>query len=309
MMPEPNTIHQGDALTILAELPEASFDSCVTDPPYGWSFMNHAWDAETPGPTLYQAILRVLKPGAFLLAFGGPRTFHRTWCAIEDAGFEMRDTLCWLYGQGFPKARTCLKPAWEPICLARKPCEGSARANREKHGTGFLNIEESRINAPLTKGRWPANVVIDCPAAQMIDEESGWLHAPGNRADTARSVSSRPGRFDLLKGVARHVYKGPHDHGGGASRFFYCGKARTAEAGEGNTHPCVKPLTLMRWLVRLVTPTGGIVLDPLCGSGSTLVAARQLGYQYVGCERESEWADTARRRLAEGTGPLFAEAM
>ena len=314
--------------------------------------------------------LRVLKPGAHLLAFGGSRTFHRLTCGIEDAGFEIRDCLSWLHGSGFPKSLdvskaidkaagaervrvatgrticpgidrggececadrgdnqrslehptkhttapatdaarewqgwgTALKPAWEPCIVARKPLAGTVAENVQQHGTGALNIDGCRIKtddtlgrtnnehghpapssytfAPserttfdrsdLAGGRWPANVALDEAAAAMLDAQSG--ERGGGFGDT-----------------------------GGASRYFYTSKASRADrntSGANNTHPTVKPTDLMRWLVRLVTPPGGVVLDPFAGSGSTLVAARAEGFRAIGIERETEYADIIAQRLAQ----------
>jgi DNA modification methylase len=283
--------------------------------------------------------LRVLKPGGHLVSFGGTRTYHRLAAGVEDAGFEIRDQLAWLFGQGFPKSRdlgegrgTALKPGHEPIVLARKPCDGSASANVAVHGTGGLNIEacgiaiedrdtyerncsgdrghagtrdrEARGATDLRPGggsaageRWPANVLLDEDAAAMLDEHSGELVSGANPtrrgSDKFRDVYG-----DFAGQVECEPRRGVDT--GGASRFFYCAKvsARERHAGlepslltppgapERSDHPTVKPLALMRWLVRLVTPEDGLVLDPFLGSGTTAAAAALEGRRFVGIERE-----------------------
>ena len=377
-------IHAGDCLEILPTLEAASVDAIVTDPPYGLEFMGREWDHGVPGVPLWTEALRVLKPGGHLVAFGGTRTYHRLACAIEDAGFEVRDCLMWLYGTGFPKSLdvskaidkaagaerrvvgtkhglpgysltdgnpggvamkgnvdgslrdgvaectvtapatdaakqwagwgTALKPAWEPIILARKPLTGTVAANVQEHGTGALNVDGCRVasfdgattarkpaiikdtSAPFGKGvascymggngsafgRWPANLVLDFEAGEMLDAQSG-----------IRFTNGHSERDEGFGGQ------------GGASRFFYCAKASKKERGEGNNHPTVKPVSLMRWLVRLVTPPGGKILDPFMGSGTTGVAAKAEGFEFVGIEKELESVETARKRIS---GPLFTEA-
>jgi site-specific DNA-methyltransferase (adenine-specific) len=280
-------------------------------------------------------VFRVLKPGGYVLAFGGTRTFHRLTCGIEDAGFEIRDCLSWLYGQGFPKSLnvgngqgTALKPAWEPIILARKPTIGTVAANILRHSTGALNIDACRIGDDDTRrvkeggrnqfpheddawtpktvtvgsdlGRWPANVVLDEEAAAMLDEQSGQLTS-GNFPAVRHSPKTRD-VYGLGFGDQCLVHRGTDS--GGASRFFYTAKPSRAERGEGNDHPTVKPLALMRYLVRLVTPPGGVVLDPFMGSGTTGMACAAEGLRFVGIEREAEYVEIAERRIAS-IAPLF----
>lgn len=345
-------LHHGDMRTILPTLPAASIDACVTDPPYGLGFMARAWDAPDNvafRPDTWRAVLRVLKPGAHLVAFGGTRTWHRMACAIEDAGFEVRDTVAWLYGSGFPKSLdvgkaldtapatdlarrwqgwgTALKPSFEPAILARKPLAGTVAANVAAHGCGALNVDGCRIAAPdgvpefdksnkrpgntfdvgsnrtgamLTAGRWPANVCHDGSDEVLAGfpvTASGFkvggqyartsgVHDGGQRADGAACFADS----------------------GSAARFFYCAKATDADR-LASRHPTVKPVALMRWLVRLVTPPGGRVLDPFAGSGTTGMACLAEGFDATLIEREAEYADDIRRRLAHVAGadqPLFA---
>ena len=346
----------GNCLDVLKTLPDNSVDSIVTDPPYGLSFMGKKWDYDVPSKEIWIECLRVLKCGGHLLAFGGTRTYHRLVVEIEDAGFDIRDTIQWIYGSGFPKSMniskaidkaagakrevvgrnpnsrekcdksntlyesgtvgktdyitkpatpeaeqwggwgTALKPANEPICLARKPLkEKTIAANVIEHGTGALNIDECRIETdeklvaggslrinsgderngaalgmfqdgtPNTYkqnqlGRFPANVILDEEVGVMLDEQSGV----------------------------------------GASRFFYCAKAHKKEKNLGldnNFHPTVKPVKLMRYLCRLITPPNGTVLDPFMGSGTTGIGAMLEGFDFIGIEMEEEYLKIAEARI------------
>jgi DNA modification methylase len=367
--------------------------------------------------------LRVLKPGGHLLAFGGTRTYHRLTCAIEDAGFEVRDCLAWLYGSGFPKSLdvsrameadarplsrawvtgpygtalldvrldglhdeitvradaqarhagegTALKPAHEPIVLARKPLAGTVAGNVLAHGTGALNVDGCRIGTDdnlnggaysegaqkrrdgwvsaragdenamrngaagqyeQPPGRWPANVVLDPEAAALLDEQTGERRSAGEYAKGAGVQGDKAGAASIpINGLTSATYA----DSGGASRFFYVAKASSAERNAGldgfeaihrvngnkwtdqdyrvargeraagrvsgprrNVHPTVKPIDLMRWLCRLVTPPGGTVLDPFAGSGTTGIACQLEGLNFIGIEREADYADIARARIA-----------
>jgi site-specific DNA-methyltransferase (adenine-specific) len=359
----------GDALELLPTLDAASVDAVVTDPPYGLEFMGREWDGpknwtsrdpgeharpefrgQTASPYLaarleaYRAgagyqqwceqwaveCLRVLKPGGYLLAFGGTRTHHRLACAIEDAGFEIRDSIAWLYGSGFPKSLnlgdgrgTALKPAHEPIVVARKPLAGTVAANVLEHGAGALNIDGARVGTgedkgvwPITKrrhadvaytlqptetdtttGRWPPNVVLDEAAAAELDRQSG----TSKDGVAVRRNGVKAGMYgpDLAPGSSDLGYGGE----GGASRFFptfrYEPKAPADERPRVNgvAHPTVKALDLMRWLVRLVTPPGGLVLDPFAGSGTTGEACIIEGFQCVLIEREADYLPLIKARL------------
>jgi DNA modification methylase len=370
---------QGDCLDAMPNIPENSIDAIVTDPPYGLAFMGKAWDHAVPGPEFFAAMLRVAKPGAHLVAFGGTRLYHRMTVAIEDAGWEVRDSLMWLYGSGFPKSHdvskaidkrggadvgwfgpwfrvwreensitqkqvaalfpsktggltgcvanwelgfnvptpdqfnlirdtfslpfesieeaerevvghqrqgrlavapgqhndrsmttldvtapatneakrwqgwgTALKPAWEPIVLARKPLDGTVAANHLRHGCGGLNVDGCRVEEINHDPRWPANLIL---GEGVTDAE--W------------------------------------------SRFFYCPKASKADRDENNNHPTVKPTDLMRYLCRLITPQGGTVLDPFTGSGSTGKAAILEGFNFIGIERDTEYVNIAKARIAK----------
>ena len=298
---------EGDSLNLMAKLPENSIDAICSDPPYGIGFHGESWDGAGKVGSLLASgagfaawtrgwsaeCLRVLKPGGHLVAFGSPRTFHRLTGGVEDAGFEVRDVLMWVYGQGTPKARklhggraAMLRPAYEPILLARKPLAGTTVCNVEKWGTGALNTEASRVN-----GYWPAHLVLS--------------HAPG--CTTTSCTAGCPIR---LLDAARPELR--------PSRLFYTAKAskREREAGcealplqsdrlysrpavrlRRNIHPTVKPTSLMRYLVALVTPPDGVVLDPFTGSGSTGVAAVLEQRTFLGLEREPEYVDIACARL------------
>lgn len=365
------TLHAGDCLDVLRAIPGASVDAIVTDPPYGlaehkperiaaalagWlagdreqvpdgkGFMGRAWDGFVPPPAVWDECLRVLKPGGHVAVFAAPRTVDLMGLSIRLAGFEVRDAigaglLAWVQGQGFPKGKTQLKPAWEPILVARRPLEGTVAANVLAHGTGALNIDACRIGdsgggtscsnrdaagrclghrnagrstsgetfhgADTAGGRWPANVVLDEHAAAELDQQSGHSKSPASFTPGAsRKRSSMEG------GVlgARGTVIGPGDEGG-ASRFFpvfrYQAKASTKERPkvDGVSHPTVKPLDLMRWLVRLVTPPGGTVLDPFAGSGTTIEAALQEGFHVIGVEREPDYLPLIVQRIQRATTP------
>jgi len=396
-----NILHLGDCLKVLREMQDCSIDSIVTDPPYGLSFMGKRWDYDVPSVEVWAECLRVLKPGGHLLAFAGTRTQHRMACRIEDAGFEIRDMIAWVYGSGFPKsldvskaidkaagaerkiiseiktnsggmahisktnaehgfrpaaynghslddsAKNCiqvtapatpeaqqwagwgtaLKPALEPITMARKPFTGTVAANVLEHGTGALNVDGCRVNAdgedfnnvkgrPLMKinncrtdneslngaaqqealrklkepGRWPANLIHDGSdeVVELFPQTiSGALNAGHKRGE---GVSSWSGGGGIIQ----------RDYGndsGSAARFFYCAKTSKRERGENNNHPTVKPIALMAYLCRLVTPPNGIILDPFMGSGSTGIAATNEGYSFVGIEQDPEYFAIAQNRI------------
>lgn len=365
-------IVHGDCLQAMPRLFEDGLrvDAVVTDPPYHLAsivdrlgspdaapiqsgatgvyarsssgFMGQQWDggdiafrAET-----WRAVYALMKPGAHLVAFGGTRTYHRMACAIEDAGFEIRDQIGWLYGTGFPKSHnldggwqgwgTALKPAWEPICLARKPMIGSVPENVGIFGTGAINIDGCRVPAtsgdePMTwgrsaalgfrqnstgmyerrdgmqasagvSGRWPANVTHDgsdevvsafpitASGSGNIKRSSG-ADCEGNRG-SALGAESRPAGAVMVS----------YGDTGSAARFFYSAKATSADRADSK-HPTVKPVALMRWLVRLITPPGGLVLDPFAGSGTTGAAARAEGMSSLLIEREDQYVDDICRRL------------
>jgi DNA modification methylase len=304
-------LHHGDNRAVLKTFEDNSVDSIVCDPPYELGFMGKRWDASgiAYDTTLWTECLRVLKPGGHLIAFGGTRTYHRMTVAIEDAGFEIRDSiLYWGYGSGFPKSHnldgdwkgwgTALKPAHENAVLARKPLTGTVADNVLTWGTGALNIDGCRVGGDA--GRWPANVILDEHAAEALDEQSGVLNVGPKKV----AFKNKP---DMVYdgGWSEGEHRGYGDKGG-ASRFFYIAKASRAEreaglnapAGErANIHPTLKPIALMRHLVRLVTPKGGVVLDPFMGSGSTGCAAMMEGMRFVGIDITAEYVDIAERRI------------
>jgi len=314
-----------DNIAALKSMDSNSIDSCVTDPPYGLKFMGKKWDYDVPAVELWLEVLRVLKPGGHILAFGGTRTYHRMVVNIEDAGFQIRDQIQWLYGSGFPKSHnlgdgwgTALKPASEPIVMARKPLsEKTVAANVLKWGTGGINVDVCRIGTKevLTsgrhiqkkreypsgykdvnrkefrqnpQGRFPANVLLDEYAAGALDQQSGAMKGVYNNTIMKGKPGTRDGSPVLLEQEASK---------GGASRFFYVAKASRRERGEGNNHPTVKPIRLMEYLCRLITPPEGVILDPFLGSGSTYVAALNLGFKCVGIERNSEYSEIATGRI------------
>lgn len=377
----------GDSLHVLPTLDAESVDAIVCDPPYGLSFMGKEWDHGVPGEAFWREALRVAKPGAHLLAFGGSRTYHRLACAIEDAGWEIRDCLSWLYGSGFPKSMnvskaleahetlggshtvmmrkaamgddyveseakgtfrngaegamnsvrttppefnpttdlarqwqgwgTALKPAWEPVIVARKPLVGTVASNVAQYGTGALNVDGCRIGTDVWTrkatgnstpygsettwntsktpdidrsgtGRWPANVCLDEEAAGMLDAQTG--------ANVSRFLyTAKASRSEREAGLEGMPEVNPFDREGPSANFEKMGSKSSPRT---NPHPTVKPIALMRWLCRLVTPPNGLVLDPFTGSGSTGCAAALEGFRFVGIEREPEYAEIARRRIA-----------
>lgn len=310
-------------------LEDNSVDAIVTDPPYGLSFMGKDWDHGVPGIEFWKEMLRVLKPGGHLLSFGGSRTYHRMASAVEDAGFEIRDQIMWVYGSGFPKSLnghwggTALKPAHEPLVLARKPLIGTVAANVLAHGTGCLNIDGCRVGTTddlnggaysngskdLTaassyatgvnagvfvqpSGRWPANLIHD-GSDEVV---SCFPDAKGQQGDLIGHSKKRgngiygefPPANDAIKRVEAETT---------AARFFYAAKASKKDRDDGNAHPTVKPTDLMAYLCRLVTPAGGVVLDPFMGSGSTGKAAIREGFRFIGVEREAAYYAIAEARL------------
>ena len=474
------TLCRGDCRKVLATLPAESIDACVCDPPYDLTsgkrggsgpaslntsspaglsrvttgFMGKTWDGTGVAfdPATWAEVLRVLKPGAHLLAFGGTRTYHRMATAIEDAGFEIRDCVMWIYGQGFPKSLdvskaidkrnghprqrirgvrsgvvagtyaqdawskefkdsvlssdpitpaarqwqgygTALKPAYEPIIVARKPVAGTIVDNVLKHGTGALNIDATRVGTTEaicahygtngaaghtfgnrqeyvpgiagtvfnTQGRFPSNLILshhpECRKVGTKKVKSSVAGAPQQLKTSkgckgrawANDASRHPEGHPVNEGLEKPGYAdadgletvddyvchpdcpmklfpetGPSRSGGvagwqdkyvggtysriertgydeapgSAARFFYCAKTSRKERGEGNTHPTVKPQSLMRYLVRLVTPPGGLVLDPFLGSGSTALAAIAEGFCILGIEQDAGYLRIAKRRLA-----------
>lgn len=374
----------GDCLEVMRALPDNSIHAVVTDPPYGLSFMGKHWDKGVPGVPFWTEMLRVLKPGGHLLSFAGSRTYHRMAVAIEDAGFEVRDQIMWVYGSGFPKSldiskdldrmagaerevigkklhardgdvsnqkwsdngsslksyvgsnqtlgtgyitapttdaakqwqgwHTALKPSHEPLCLARKPLsEKTVAANVLKHGTGGLNVDKCRVegqkrnaayreegapvnggsmfgntrhvNIDVNQGRWPANLIHD--GSQEVLELFP--------TSSSRSGGTR-GKSQIWGNAAGQQDRNGYDDAGSAARFFYTAKASRAER-QGSKHPTIKPLSLMRYLVRLITPPGGTVLDPFAGSGTTGQAALLEGFKAILIEREAEYIADIKQRL------------
>jgi site-specific DNA-methyltransferase (adenine-specific) len=385
---ELNRVYNMDCLDGMKLLDDNSVDSIVTDPPYELGFMGKKWDSTgiAYNVELWKECLRILKPGGHLLAFGGTRTYHRMACAIEDAGFEIRDQMQWIYGSGFPKSHdiskaidkklgakrevigksdskgirsgsgnyvgdnykqvgyditipatpeakqwdgwgTALKPANEPIVLARKPIsEKTIAENVMKWGTGALNIDGCRIGTEEIKtygkrkgqgvslewskytspegyegeihqGRFPANVILDEEAGRMLDEQSGVTRSGKVKSD--KGAYSGVSTTGFLRGIT--TTQNQHGDSGGASRFFYCAKASKKERGEGNNHPTVKPVKLMEYLITLITPPNGIVLDPFFGSGTTGIAAVNLGFHYIGFEIDKTYCDIAAKRISDIT--------
>ena len=380
--PTGSTIHLGDCLEVMKGLPDCSVDSIVTDPPYALEFMGAGWDSVLPPVEVWKECLRVAKPGAMLLAFGGTRTYHRLTCSIEDAGWQIRDCIMWVYGSGFPKSYniskaidkkagaerevigtmkaklptsngkfatdkwsveagkfhdidvtapatdlakrwdgwgTALKPAWESIVVAMKPLDGTFANNAEKHGVAGLNIEGCRVGTETI-----TSVPTKASNTVMYAQDEFTKNNPIGEKKT--SVGRWPS--NLIHDGSEEATAGM----GEKARYYYCAKASRAERNAGcgaleekrvdtdfrqgglanprdsgkyavmhNSHPTIKPLALMRYLVRLTaTPTGGIVLDPYCGSGTTGVACKSEGREFVGIEMEPEYFEIAKARTGAG---------
>lgn len=289
-------VYNSDCLQVLKQLPDNSVDSIVTDPPYGIFFMKKQWDYDIPSVDIWKECLRVLKHGGYLLSFSSARTYHRIAVNIEDAGFDIKDQIMWIYSNGLPKSKHSLKPAHEPIVMAKKPMsENSISKNVAKWKTGGINVNESRLD----KGRYPTNIMFDEKAARLLDEQTGILKSQLMTSGTKRK--NKKGKTNVYSPMPVDFAKqNTYGDEGGASRFFYCGKASPKERNEGverNTHPTVKPVKLMEYLLRLVTPKDGVVLDPFMGSGTTGKACIKLGLSFLGMEINKNFYETAKKRL------------
>ena len=415
-------ILHGNNLDLLAAVRDNFAHAVVTDPPYGLGFMGKDWDSALPDPRTWAECLRVLRPGGHLVAFGAPRLVHRLTCQIEDAGFEVRDQLLWLFGSGFPKSLdvskaidaaagavrevvgsrrtnagnggegnnfltegsrspvvditapatpeaarwsgwgTALKPAYESIVLARKPLDGTVAQTVQRWGTGAINVDACRVEgegaeagrsrhgggtmegasfqmpdsrSSMPAGRWPANLILDEAAGALLDQQSG----------TTKSTQGKPRKGAPGEGYGMTHTGAEYSDSGGASRFFarvdfgevdrfmYCPKASRSEREAGldhlptrvvdpsreedaaardnprtgagrsgearrNHHATVKPIDLMRWLVRLVTPPGGMVLEPFAGSGTTPAACALEDVDCLAMELDADYVEIARARVA-----------
>ncbi len=374
-----HTILNGDCQDVLKTLEANTIDAILTDPPYGLNMAG--WDHSVPPKEIWEEVLRVLKPGGHMLAFGGTRTFHRLTCAIEDAGFEIRDCIMWTHGMGFPKGSN-LKPAWEPVILARK--KGSGKLNIDKtrvpfagekdkqttdwhnervrpnsggfadeyvggiektykrHTNGKLNIDDCRvpaskedmeqvkkfwqygkaswegeqysggpkrparsecdpIDAPehIDSGRHPANLIHDGSDVVL----KGFPEA-GNKWNKNYGTEDYNGRqYDGgVFGGGGYDGENTYCDSGSAARFFYCAKATPEEREAAKGHPTIKPLKLMRYLVKLISNEGELVLDPFMGSGSSVVAARLESRDAIGIDIDQAYCDTALARCDAAMG-------
>ena len=351
-------ILNGDNRSVLKTIPDNSIDSVITDPPYGIDFLGKSWDADTGSLETYRECLRVLKPGGHLLAFSAARTYHHLAITLEQAGFEIRDQIMWIYSSGFPKSQdvgknndmpewqgwgTSLKPAHEPICLARKPTKLSIAQNVQRWGTGALNIDAARIPiegqdtrsggsngwdrvefgeaepnkydgneyVPNAQGRFPSNVIgeiaepyqkyfycpkvsraerhigFDCDITQvsMLSEMGGYfIDDAGNQTDKNVTNIWLPQTGNIYIHGLKEEYR------------KWC-EANGKTPNVGNNHPTVKPVELMKYLIKLVTPPNGKVLDPFNGSGSTGMAAVELGHEYIGIEQDANYCEISKKRI------------
>jgi site-specific DNA-methyltransferase (adenine-specific) len=322
-------LKRADCRKAMEALPDSSVDALITDPPYELGFLSNPWDRTGVSfeISVWQQAWRVVKPGGFLLAFGSTRTVHRLACAIEDAGWQIRDHLAWLYATGFNKTGyVCrdgrqvmpgwggsLKPAMELVCVGRKPFDGTLAQNLRDHRTGAFNVDGCRIelppNDPLQKGVQHKRHKLDTGGQgwgfQALNRQPGLGRWPANVLH-----DGSPEVRDLLAtyGASRSFFQAcPFDATDGEiARFFFGAKASRRDKDEGldrlrgerrNIHPTVKPTALMRYLVRLITPAGGIVLDPFAGSGSSGKAALAEGMRFVGFELNPQFARIATARL------------
>ena len=376
-------LHHANCLDVLRNMKDESVDSIVTDPPYGLSFMGKKWDYDVPSVEIWEECFRVLKSGGHLISFSSARTYHRLAVNIEDAGFEIRDQIMWVYGSGFPKSHniskaidkaagadrkiigvsdnvrpnsnrgnglahgeygrvwnettpttheaqewegwgTALKPAHEPMVLARKPFKGTVANNVLTNGTGGLNIDGCRVHhddpdiqrkkfdnpagmftnpnregergaGPAPEGRFPANFIHDGSdeVVSLFPQTKSTKRPPSANADTGNGLT-----HGKMKGLATE--RGFNDDGS-AARFFYCAKANKKERNLGlegsNNHPCVKPVALMEYLCRMITPPNGVVLDPFMGSGSTGIATQNEGFSFIGIDMDRDYIDIACQRI------------
>jgi len=303
-----------DCLDGMKQLDSCSIDIIITDPPYGISFMGKRWDYEVPSVEIWREANRVLKNGGYLLSFSSAKTYHRIAINIEDAGFEIRDQIMWIYGSGFPKSKTNLKPAHEPICVARKKGElfdlniddckveykdaddrksvfktfGNESSTKNTYGD-YAKRSEPFVGDEI--GRYPSNVILDEYAAEILDEQSGNLN------ESIREQGSiRKGNDIFFKGK-KALPKFSFNDFGGASRFFYVAKASPSERQE-NRHPTVKPRKLIHQLIKLYSKEGELILDPFMGSGTTAVCCKETNRQFIGFEREEEYVKIIDKRLS-----------
>jgi len=378
----------GDCIDEMKAFPDNCVDSIVTDPPYGINFMGKKWDYKVPSVEVWQECLRILKPGGYLLSFAGTRTQHRMACNIEDAGFEIRDMIAWVYGSGFPKSQniskmidknagaqreivgtkgtapdirgnssngrgissqaskdterlenyitapatpeakqwdgwgTALKPAIEPITVARKPLsEKTVAKNVLKYGTGGINIDGCRVKTDedqrrSSRGgnnglcdsttfkihiedqvkqicRFPANLIHD-GSDEVLEEFPDTKSGSILKHHKMKGGKPPIGTFEIRDRTGENEFLG---NKGSAARFFYCAKTSKKERGEGNTHPTVKPLKLMKYLIRLVTPSNGTILDPFMGSGTSGIAAIEEGVKFIGIEIDKDYFNIAKKRI------------
>lgn len=307
------TIACDDTLAVLPKLPEASVDVVITDPPYGIGIVGSVWDRPGRGAafsrwttTWAAECRRLLKPGGYLIAFGAPRTFHRLVAGVEDAGLEIRDVIMWLHAQGVPKSRrlpgglgTALKPAYEPILLARAPLSGTLAQNQAAYGTGALGIEATRRRPGNPGERWPANLLLSHHDG-CLDDRCG-AACPMKALDASRP-HIKPSRFFYGAKASRTEREAGCDDLPAVERDIFSSRNALPTLVRNN-HPTIKPLAVMRWLIALTCPAGGIVLDPFAGSGTTGAAAMLEGRIFVGIEQDPGYIRIAVARIRHWSTP------
>ncbi len=271
----------GSCLDVLAEYDDNTFDSCITDPPYGMGM--EAWDHTVPGKEFWEEINRVLKPGAFCLSFCSPHLYHRLACSIEDATFDIKDQIMWMITTKMP-LKNRLKQVHEPIAVAQKPLEGTLKANFEKWGVGLIDTQNTRVP---WDGKPPTGWVKGGHQRRTFGKDG---KTTGTQKEFGKEDANPKGRYPSnIIGTTLPEHQ----------KYFYAPRVTRKERGEYNNHPTPKPVALMQYLIKLYTPEGGTVLDPFCGSGSTGIAAMLEERNFLGVDLDSDYINIAQRRVED----------
>ena len=283
-LPVPDhTIICSENVAAMNILPENSFDACITDPPYGMDIAGVGWDHDVPPVDTWKAVYRVLKPGAFVLSFCSPEFYHRMAVNVDDAGFRPMDMIFWMVTTKMAKANR-LKPAHEPIFVAQKPLDGSIENNFQKWGCGKINTDMARVP---WDGKPPTGWVKGGSKRRAFGGKVAKAAGQKNETEDANPNGRYPS--DIIG------YFDDPEH----QKYFYAPRVTRKERGEYNDHPTPKPISLMRYLARIYSPAGGLILDPFNGSGSTGIGALQEGRKFVGIDMDQHYCDIAERRIAE----------